>query len=439
MELFDFPGKEVWSKLFGKRILQRGQEYQQNGAVKTVTASDDESKLSAKVKGSKMYTVTLTLGENRLKFSEMRCTCPYAEDGNRCKHMAALLFAVDEMKGAGLSVKSARSIKLEKVIGQLSVEDLRRFLTEAAQDDEDLQERLLLSPNEPLSPKLLAQWTKDVKFIVKNNSDRYGWVEDFYGMTCDLCDFLEEKIVYMNRYGAKKEAFELVCFAYDTVAATGGGDTDEYIDFFERCADYWYYILRGSTVEMRRAVYPWFEKHDINANYEYAFNAMINMDLFPDEEFLPRELAYIEQLQQETEPQWEDYFEQLEEHHDYILGKFLKDTAQPLSPEEQLIREEKYQELFEAVSLDTNGDKIERYEPILKEHFPVEMRDLLLARADRLMSGACDRKGYAYAIETAKRIKDYPEGAEMLAELVRRWKASYRRPAMLAELEKAGL
>ena len=29
----------------------------------------------------------------------MSCTCPYAADGNRCKHMAAVLYQIEDLGG----------------------------------------------------------------------------------------------------------------------------------------------------------------------------------------------------------------------------------------------------------------------------------------------------------------------------------------------------
>ena len=33
---------------------------------------------------------------NDREIEEMECTCPYAEDGNYCKHMAAVLYAAEK-------------------------------------------------------------------------------------------------------------------------------------------------------------------------------------------------------------------------------------------------------------------------------------------------------------------------------------------------------
>ena len=81
-----------------------------------------------------------------------------------------------------------------------------------------------------------------------------------------------------------------------------------------------------------------------------------------------------------------------------------------------------YQRLFDAASNEYSGYVLLQYEKTLKKHFPVELRDVLLARTDRAMEQASTRKAYADIIASMKRIRTYPEGTEMLTEMVQQWK-----------------
>ena len=82
-----------WKDLFNRRILERGQDYYLSGHVKNYKRQ--YGNCTAQVKGSmgKYYTVTVSnIGFHDM---EMTCDCPYAQDGMKCKHMAAVMYAAD--------------------------------------------------------------------------------------------------------------------------------------------------------------------------------------------------------------------------------------------------------------------------------------------------------------------------------------------------------
>lgn len=81
---------------FEAKILGRGDDYYQNGAVSDAVLRGDS--LTAEVEGSEYdpYHVRVTLGSDDI--ADASCTCPYdAEWGGWCKHIAAtLLFCAHE-------------------------------------------------------------------------------------------------------------------------------------------------------------------------------------------------------------------------------------------------------------------------------------------------------------------------------------------------------
>lgn len=80
-----------WKRMFPDRILQRGKAYYDLGRVKELQMED--GKYSAFVYGSRIYSVDIFRRQDgSLRFF---CTCPHANDGNHCKHMAAVMYAVE--------------------------------------------------------------------------------------------------------------------------------------------------------------------------------------------------------------------------------------------------------------------------------------------------------------------------------------------------------
>ena len=76
-----------WKDLFREHILARGELYYYDGAVQELEKT--EHGYHAVVEGTEDYEVDIEMEDGQI--CEMYCTCPYADDGNNCKHMAAPL------------------------------------------------------------------------------------------------------------------------------------------------------------------------------------------------------------------------------------------------------------------------------------------------------------------------------------------------------------
>ena len=89
----------TWRSLFTQTILKRGKEYYRAGKAKKLTwESDPENRggdiYEATVRGTRNYHVVIKASAGEIQ--EMSCTCPYASDGNLCKHEAAVLLAIED-------------------------------------------------------------------------------------------------------------------------------------------------------------------------------------------------------------------------------------------------------------------------------------------------------------------------------------------------------
>ena len=85
-----------WSNLFSPTILSRGRSYFSLGKAKKFSV--EEYGYSVTVRGSKNYRVEFDIDmDGDIKY--ISCTCPYALQGERCKHMAAALFYLEKCLG----------------------------------------------------------------------------------------------------------------------------------------------------------------------------------------------------------------------------------------------------------------------------------------------------------------------------------------------------
>lgn len=79
-----------WQHLFSAAILQRGREYYKKNKVRSLIQDGDL--YYASVEGTEEYEVQVRVQGDRV--AEMSCECLFAGDGNRCKHMAAVLYEI---------------------------------------------------------------------------------------------------------------------------------------------------------------------------------------------------------------------------------------------------------------------------------------------------------------------------------------------------------
>lgn len=89
VQCFQMTKVRNWKKLFYRSILSRGESYYKYGYVYDYT--DDGSRLFGHVGKDGNYDVEIDYDEDGDPRA-MSCDCPFAASGQRCKHMAALLY-----------------------------------------------------------------------------------------------------------------------------------------------------------------------------------------------------------------------------------------------------------------------------------------------------------------------------------------------------------
>ena len=80
-----------WRGLFLPRILERGGNYYRQRRVVSLFRQGDQ--IQAAVQGQELYRVTIDLWNDQLEYWE--CSCPFAAQGEPCKHLAAVFYAVE--------------------------------------------------------------------------------------------------------------------------------------------------------------------------------------------------------------------------------------------------------------------------------------------------------------------------------------------------------
>lgn len=96
-----------WREYFNENIIKRGETYYRKGKV--INFSVDGTRRTATVLGNDEYEVELTFRPDGA-LSDAICNCPYAEQGEYCKHMVAVLLTEEY----GEKIDEPRKLPSEK-------------------------------------------------------------------------------------------------------------------------------------------------------------------------------------------------------------------------------------------------------------------------------------------------------------------------------------
>lgn len=267
-----------WKKLFTKRILDRGYGIWLAGAVDEVTETDEE--FSAIVHGGEDYLVSIVKDEDRI--SDCDCDCPYAEDGNYCKHMAALFYTLDatdtgnenspDSKAKRLSLRD--TVSLEEVIGQLSEEITRKELLSAARKDDILAARLMAEyaageysksdsvdkePAEQEWSEYVRTMRRTVDTIIDNYTDSSGFADWrngsklVYALDRNVIQELLEIAEYAAQYHAAMDLALYLCEQYASILIDGSNG--EHQAFTDSMDDLWDALYTVADNEQRRSMF----------------------------------------------------------------------------------------------------------------------------------------------------------------------------------------
>lgn len=162
-----------WKRLFKDYILERGYDYYCSEMIEHFDVCNNT--ISAVVNGTKDYEVEIELKNNLPE--NMYCTCPYAEDGNYRKHMAAVLFKWDdEFKN---SDKNKKDENIEEIVNNADEQTVRKFLYDIISNDEIMRLRFLNTVNKNTNKTTLNEYKNLVDSTIDEHCGYKGYI-DYY-------------------------------------------------------------------------------------------------------------------------------------------------------------------------------------------------------------------------------------------------------------------
>ena len=277
-----------WSELFPPRIWQRGQNYYRDGNILDIRYHGNCA--TAEIEGTEIYHVSVTLDERTNRIEDFSCDCPYGEDGTPCKHLAALLCALEDTNNKGTSRKETGPA-FEQIIALLSTDQMRHLLVQFAKNNSFIWEKILLAATNQLPRSQKHQWQLDLQAMTDESVDRHGFIdyEEAYDYCCSLAEYLYDRVPDLLNNGLVMDAFELVCLVFQTGMEQDMDDSDGGLTMLANsCMSDWNKILEIASKEKQKDMYHWFsteyQKGDLTQMFldEYIFIAPWNVEITPE-------------------------------------------------------------------------------------------------------------------------------------------------------------
>ena len=158
---------------FNTRILSRGYEYYEDGLVEDVLLKGNI--VTAKVLGTETYDVSVEI-DNGI-FIDGDCTCPYASDGSYCKHMAALLYYLDNENLVENNNYTTKEKQIRDSLKNINKKELDAFLVELLTEDRNVYDKFRLKFQNSFPSLTLKDYKKKIYDAIKSSAGRDGFID----------------------------------------------------------------------------------------------------------------------------------------------------------------------------------------------------------------------------------------------------------------------
>lgn len=208
---------------FPERILKRGYEYYKNGYVENISIQEDL--ITADIIGTKTYKAYIEIEDDILL--DAGCSCPYASDGIYCKHIAALLYHINDEDINKVNTNNSKNQDLYSIIKQIDKTKLEKFLVELLSKDKNVYDEFRLKFNN-LFPKLtLDEYKGRINEAIITSAGRDGFIDYYesWDYTREMYKITNEADTLVDN-GNYELAFDIVSSILDTIPNTDIDDSN---------------------------------------------------------------------------------------------------------------------------------------------------------------------------------------------------------------------
>lgn len=295
---------ESWKDYFEKRILDRGRSYYNNRAVQNLRKTAEG--YEAYVSGTVRYEVEIEMENGKVEY--MFCDCPYADSGENCKHMAAVMYAIEKQENGTIELngKSGRNKQtakenLQDIVDSIPEAELRDYVYNLAKDNKSIENYIRINYGSSIDAEYMKNLKKDLRAIIRRYSDDgfIAW-EDVFDYISDVEAFMKTNIESMIDKNFLVEAFELTNYVLDKITNQPMDDSDGgIVAVAGDCKDYWLEIMEKADDKSKDKMFRWFNnkllKHQLDDFIEDVVYEFI-MKNFAEEKYLEKKLALLDEF-----------------------------------------------------------------------------------------------------------------------------------------------
>lgn len=305
-----------WKDLFAPHILDRGYDYYCEDAVENFDASNDI--IRADVAGTQEYEVEISLDHG--KIADMYCTCPYADGGNHCKHMAAVLYEWSAREASGDSLGNDNSAEqdlfatahtaearrkktdaIQKLVESADVSVVQKYLASILEEDEKLLVRFHSMVKGSLEKEDIRRYIRQVDAI----ADRYLGRERFINyyeansFISELGEILSADVQRMIDDKQYMSAFELMNYIFALVGDVDMDDSDGGSGMLaDQIYQYWLDLLAEVDADEKQEMFHWFTTHLDGSIIDYLeeYIERIIIEEFTEKEYQQQKISFMKEM-----------------------------------------------------------------------------------------------------------------------------------------------
>ncbi len=283
----------MWKDLFKDYILERGIDYFNRNFIENVYVKDNIIKST--VCGTKEYKVEIVTDNEAI--IDLSCNCPYADSGENCKHMAAVLSYLESKENALAGQDRGESIG--KLVEAVDTSIVKEFLIDVLRNDYKLLNRFKSKLKSDISPTDMAGYKNQISNVFRKYAGRHGFI-DYRNATyfiSELQETLDTDIQSMVNNNQLQEAFELTNYIFIRVGNQDMDDSDGGTgEIADICLDIWQEILYKCEIKLKGEMFNWFITHLNGSVIDYmeAYIEQIIFDDFKEEEFVTNKSVFLD-------------------------------------------------------------------------------------------------------------------------------------------------
>lgn len=279
-----------WQSRFAPHILERGMKYYYQGEVEELEKTEHGYK--AVVYGTDVYDVDITIEGDEV--TDMTCTCPHAWDGNNCKHMAAVLAAIedlssdqetggftyeerirDESNVISFADEKAKmheeflddcfcSESAEELVANADFDEIEAFLIMELESDERMRNRFKLFTTDIFTADEMQMYRSQLIDTFDSFKDEHGFVAYYMADELEdaLYEFIDTVICRLLLDNAKaEEAFLLTAAMIEQLDRLDIDDSNGIIvNIISTCRTIISDIIESSNDFLESQIFRWIEK-----------------------------------------------------------------------------------------------------------------------------------------------------------------------------------